>query len=229
MSTINLEKGQRITLEKRTGESLSAFCLGVNWGAIEYEAKEGGFWGIARKTVIKKKITDIDLSCVMYDDEGNLIDYVYSPLYRPELMAQFGLNSGKLVSNTGAVKHTGDDREGDMEGDDDLDNEVLTVNMDAMDDKVSKVFVFLNIVDSDDFSMIPYTRVRIYEGAPNHVENVFAEFTIEPQPVFRSKKALILGELYKKGSKWRFNPIGEAFEDVFLGQTIQRISQKFVK
>jgi len=229
MSTINLEKGQRITLERRTGELLSKFCIGVNWGAIEYEAKEGGLWGIGRKTVLKKKMTDIDLSCVMYDEEGNLTDHIYSPLYRPELMAQFGLNSGKLVSRTGAIRHMGDDKEGDMEGDDDLDNEVLMVDLDEMDDKTSKIFIFLNIVDSDDFSMIPYIRIRVYEGTPNNAETVFAEYTIQSEPTFRGKKSLILGELYKKGTKWRMNPIGEAFEDVFLGQTIQRISQKFAK
>lgn len=227
MSIINLEKGQRVTLEKKGGEPLSLFCIGVDWGAIDYETKEGGFWIFGRKTVTKKRFTDIDLSCVMYDEQGNLIDHVYSPLYRPELMAQFGLMSGKLTSNTGAIRHSGDDKEGDMNGEDGLDNEVLMVDLTAMEEKVTKVFLFLNIVDTDDFSMIPYTRIRIYEGEPRQVENVFAEYNIEPLPVFRSKKAMILGELYKKGTKWRFNPIGEAYEDVFLGQTIQRISQKF--
>ena len=32
---INLEKGQRINLEKSNGTKLQNICVGVNWGAIE--------------------------------------------------------------------------------------------------------------------------------------------------------------------------------------------------
>ena len=32
---INLEKGQRINLEKSNGTKLNNICVGVNWGAIE--------------------------------------------------------------------------------------------------------------------------------------------------------------------------------------------------
>lgn len=226
---INLQKGQRIALEKSTGEQFTRFCVGVNWGAIEYETKEGGILGIGKKTVIKTKDVDIDLSCVMYDENGNLADYVYSPLYRPELMAQFGLNSGKMMSRDGAVEHSGDDREGNREGNDNPDNEVLSVDLEKLQDDVRRVFFFLNIISDDEFSRIPYVSIRLYEGTPDRVENVYAEYDISPEPSFRGKKALLLGELYRKTDKWKFNPIGDVFEDVFMGQTIQRISQKYAK
>ena len=32
---INLSKGQKIDLRKTSGETLTNFCVGVNWGAIE--------------------------------------------------------------------------------------------------------------------------------------------------------------------------------------------------
>ncbi|MFD2144611.1 TerD family protein [Mucilaginibacter antarcticus] len=31
---INLEKGQRISLEKSDGKKLQNICVGINWGAI---------------------------------------------------------------------------------------------------------------------------------------------------------------------------------------------------
>ena len=31
---INLEKGQRINLEKSNGSKLQNICVGINWGAI---------------------------------------------------------------------------------------------------------------------------------------------------------------------------------------------------
>ncbi|MFX5839976.1 TerD family protein, partial [Acinetobacter baumannii] len=48
---INLTKGQKIDLRKTTGESLTNFCVGVNWGAIETK----GFLGLS------KKVQNIDL------------------------------------------------------------------------------------------------------------------------------------------------------------------------
>jgi len=32
---INLQKGQRISLEKTNGSKLQNVCVGINWGAIE--------------------------------------------------------------------------------------------------------------------------------------------------------------------------------------------------
>ena len=55
---INLEKGQRINLEKSNGTKLQNICVGVNWGAIEKK----GFFGT------KKEAVDLDASCAVYDD-----------------------------------------------------------------------------------------------------------------------------------------------------------------
>ncbi len=226
---INLQKGQRINLEKSTGAKLTQFCVGVNWGAIQYEAQEGGFLGFGKKTVIKEKDVDLDLSCVMYDENGNLVDHLYSPLYKPELLAQFGLNAGKLVSLTGAMRHTGDDLEGDKGGDDGLDNEIITVDLTKLGSNVHKIFFFLNNVGEEDFSQVPYAKIRMYEGTPVKVDSVYAEYNVVAEPSYKGKKALIMGELYKKDEEWKFNAVGDAFEDVFLGQTVQRISQNYSK
>ena len=55
---INLEKGQRINLEKSNGSKLTNFCVGCNWGAIEETRYEEvviseGFLGIGRKTEMR--------------------------------------------------------------------------------------------------------------------------------------------------------------------------------
>jgi tellurium resistance protein TerZ len=226
---INLEKGQRINLEKNTGAKLMQFCVGVNWGAIECLVQEGGFLGFGKRLVNRIKDVDLDLSCVMYDEKGVLVDYLYSPLYRPELLAQFGLNPGKLISLTGAMRHTGDDLEGDKGGDDGLDNEIITVDLSKLGSNIHRIFFFLNNVGSEDFSQIPYAKIRMYEGTPAKVDSVYAEYNVVSESQYKGKKALVMGELYKKGGEWKFNAIGDAFEDVFLGQTIQRISQNYAK
>ena len=97
---INLQKGQKINLEKNNGSKLTDFCVGCNWGAI---TKRGGFLGIGKQTID----VDLDLSCAMFDAKGQLVDFIYSPLYRPELLTQYGQKPGKLSSYDGALRHTG--------------------------------------------------------------------------------------------------------------------------
>ena len=216
---INLQKGQRIDLRKTSGETLTKFCVGVNWGAIEKKA----FFGLS------KNVTDVDLdlSCVMLDSSGQPCDHLYSPLYKPEILAKFGLPAGKLVSLNNALRHTGDDLAGDKGGDDGLDNEIITVDLSTIDANVAQIFFFLNNVGVEDFSQIPYAKIRMYEGTPTHVKEVFAAYNVSAEPNYAGKKAIIMGKLYKKDNEWKFNAIGDPTEDSFLGQTIQRIMQSY--
>ncbi len=218
---INLQKGQRIDLRKSGGATLNEFCVGVNWGAIE---KKGGFLGFG-KSVTQ---VDLDLSCVMIDSNGQVSDHLYSPDYKPDFLAKFGLPPGKLLSRNNALRHSGDDRAGDSGGDDGLDNEVITVNLSAVEPGISQIFFFLNNVGQEDFSMIPYAKIRMYEGTPTKVKEVFADYNVSAEGQYAGKKALIMGKLYKKDNEWKFNAIGDPTEDVFLGQTIQRIVKSYL-
>jgi tellurium resistance protein TerZ len=226
---INLQKGQRINLEKSNGNKLTEFCVGVNWGAIEYQVQESGLFGFGKKSVTKTVDVDLDLSCVMFDSNKQICDHLYSPLYKPDFLARFGLPQGKLVSNNNALKHSGDDLEGDKGGDDGLDNEIISVNLSALRSEVEQIFFFLNNVGNEDFSQIPYAKIRMYEGTPSKVSSVYAEYNVVSDPQYQGKKALIMAKLYKKDGEWKFNAIGDAFDDQFLGQTIQRIAQSYVK
>ncbi len=226
---IRLEKGQRINLEKSNGAKLTDFCVGVNWGAIETQVEKSGFLGFGKKTVTETIDVDLDLSCIMFGSNGQISDHLYSPLYKPEILAKFGLPQGKLVAKNNAMKHSGDDLEGDKGGDDGLDNEIITVNLTALDPDVTRIFFFLNNVGQEDFAQIPYAKIRMYEGTPQRVNSVYAEYNVVSEPQYRGKKALIMGELYKKDGEWKFNAIGDAYEDQFLGQTIQRIAQNYIK
>ena len=132
---INLEKGQRINLEKSNGTKLQNICVGVNWGAIEKKT----LFGLSKSV----QNIDLDLSCVLIDDQNNICDHLYSPLYRVEILQQFGLPKGKLLTSDGAMKHTGDDLEGDKGGDDGLDNEIITVDLTKLNPNVSQIFFFL--------------------------------------------------------------------------------------
>jgi tellurium resistance protein TerZ len=216
---INLTKGQRIDLKKASGATLTDFCVGVNWGGIETKA----FFGLTKKVAN----VDLDLSAVLMDMDGKTCDHIYSPLYKPEVLAQFGLPPGKLMAAGGALRHTGDDQAGDSGGDDGLDNEIITVNLAAVPANVAQIFFFLNNCGKEDFSEIPYAKIRMFEGTPTKVKEVFASYNVAAEPQYKNLRALIMGRLYRKGTEWKFAAIGDATEDGFLGQTVVRIVRDY--
>lgn len=226
--SINLEKGQRIDLRKKSGATLSNFCVGVNWGAIEVKVEESGFLGFGKKIVTHNVDVDLDLSCILIDGNGKFCDHIYSPLYRIEFLQKIGLPKGKLLTIDGALRHSGDDLAGDKGGDDGLDNEIISVDLTKLNSDVSQIFFFLNNVGKEDFSQIPYAIIRMYEGTPTVVKEVFATYNVSAEPQYRNKHALIMGKLYKKGDEWKFNAIGDPTEDVHLGLTIERILNSYV-
>ena len=205
---IRLEKGQRINLEKNNGAKLTQFCVGCNWGSII----KNGFLGLGNSV----QDVDLDLSCVMLDANGNLCDHIYSPLYRKEFLDQYGMPPGKVDSNDRALHHSGDDLKGDQDGDDGLDNEIITVDLNKISSSVEQIFFFLNNCGKEDFSQIPYASIRMYEGTPEWVKEIFAQYDV-------GKTALIMGKLYRRGGEWKFSAIGDAYPDGNLCETIKRI------
>ncbi len=218
---IRLEKGQRINLEKNNGSKLVHFCVGCNWGAIE----KRGFLGLSKKT----EDVDLDLSCAIFDTNGNICDHIYSPLYRKELLAKCGLPAGKLDTRDGALHHTGDDLKGDVGGDDGLDNEIITVDLNRVSPDVQEIYFFLNVCGQQDFSQIPYASIRMFEGTPQRVNEVFASYNVAAESKYAGMKALIMGKLYRRNGEWKFAAIGDAYDDPFVGITVQRIASNYAK
>lgn len=218
---ITLEKGQKINLEKSNGVRLTKFCVGCNWGAIV--EKRVGFLGIGRQQEVD---VDVDLSCVMVNAEGVLVDTLYSPLYRADFFKAVGLPVGKDWSADKSMFHTPDDTEGDKGGDDGLDNEIVTVDLEKVDSRIEQIYFFLNIFRPKgiDFQKIPYVSIRMFEGTPERVDAVFAQYDVAKQEQFAGKDALVMGKLYRRNGEWKFAAIGDAFADGNdLRQTIMRI------
>lgn len=222
---IRLEKGQRINLEKSGGSKLTNFCVGCNWGAIiTYVPK---FMGLMKSKEVKN--VDLDLSCIMVNERGDLIDHIYSPLYKAEGLAKFGLPPGKLDSYDRAFHHSGDDQQGDQNGDDGLDNEIITVDLTKVSSEIQQIFFFLNNYDKEDFSQIPYASIRMYEGTPTEVRNVFAEYNIAAQSQYKGMTAIIMGKLYRRNNEWKFAAIGDTFPDINFCVTLKRILKDYVR
>ena len=168
----------------------------------------------------------------MFDAEGNPVDHIYSPLYRFG-DRNVGLPNGKLDSIDRALHHTGDDTEGDQNGDDGLDNEIITVDLNRVDTKVNQIVFFLNIYNNEDFqgdfSEIPYASIRMYEGTASKVREVFASYDVATKSNCVGMRALVMGKLYRRNGEWKFAAIGDAFEDKSIVHTIVRVMKDYSK
>lgn len=197
---INLEKGQRINLEKSNGSKLQNICVGINWGAIEKK----GFFGTSKEPV------DLDGSCCIYDANKNILDTV---------------SFKKLTSSDQAIKHSGDDLTGDLNGDDGLDNEIITMDLSRLNSNANYVAFFINSFRGQDFKDIPFASIRIYEGTPTRVSEVFAKYDVANDKAFAGSVSMILGVFYKRNDEWKFNAIGVPTADRTLEQTAVTIQQ----
>ncbi|WKZ64477.1 MAG: TerD family protein [Saprospiraceae bacterium] len=201
---INLVKGQKINLKKDNGSTLQNICVGVNWGAIEKKGWLGG---------VKKEAVDLDASCVLYDNSKNAVDVIYF---------------GSLKSKDGSIKHSGDDLTGDMDGDDGLDNEIITVDFSKLSGNVEHVAFVLNSFRGHDFGTIPFASIRIYEGTPTRVNEIFATYNIAKGEGFAGHVSMVMGVFYKRNGEWKFNAIGEPTKDRKLEETIKTVQQNYL-
>ncbi|NIG56562.1 TerD family protein [Chitinophaga sp. Cy-1792] len=199
---INLQKGQRINLEKSNGTKLQNICVGVNWGAIEKKT----MFGLSKS----KEAVDLDGSCALFDENKKLLEVVYF---------------GNLHSKDFAIKHSGDDLTGDMNGNDGLDNEVITVDFSRLNTNTNYVAFVLNSFRGHDFGTIPFASIRIYEGTPSRVTEVFAKYDISGSNSFAGHVSMIMGVFYKKNGEWKFNAIGEPTKDKKLQETVETVAQ----
>lgn len=202
---INLQKGQRISLEKTNGSKLQNVCVGINWGAIE---KKGMFgFGTTKEAV------DLDASCALFNDAKQTVDVVYF---------------GSLKSKDGAIKHSGDDLTGDMSGDDGLDNEILTIDFSQLNPEITYVAFVLNSFRGHDFGTIPFASIRIYEGTAKRVNEIFATFDIAKGAGFAGHTSMVMGVFYKKNGEWKFNAVGEPTKDKKLEETVKTVANQYL-
>lgn len=202
---INLKKGSSIRLEK-DGVGLQKICVGLNWGAIEKKGFLSGLMGSGVEEV------DLDGAVSLFSG-NNASETIY---YH------------KLVSDNGAVLHSGDDLTGDLNGDDGLDNEVISIDLTRIDDHIDTIYIYLNSYQGQDFGRIPYSKLRVFEGTPDYVDNVLATFNLSAEEKFKGYVSMIMGKLVKIGNVWSFDAIGDPIAPRSIGNIVNHISDVYI-
>jgi tellurium resistance protein TerZ len=132
--TVNMTKGQKVSLAKRDGGSLSMVRMGLGWDAV----KKRGLFGSKSQSI------DLDASALLFDAGGNLVDAVW---FR------------QLRSQDGSVQHTGDNLTGAGEGDD----EAIVVDLTRLSPAVTQIVFVVNSFTGQDFSQIENAFCRLVD------------------------------------------------------------------
>ncbi len=193
---INLQKGQKISLSKESGGSLSKVVMGLGWDAKKSGGKGllGGMFGGGSSDSI-----DLDASCVMFDDNNKTVDVVYF---------------GQLKSKDGSIVHTGDNRTGDGDGDD----EQILVNLDNIPAHVKSLVFTVNSFTGQTFDAVENAYCRMVDSS-NKAE--VARYTLSSQG---SHTAQIMAKVYRHNGEWKMHAIGENG----TGRTIENLLPQII-
>jgi tellurium resistance protein TerZ len=179
---INLQKGQRISLEKEAGRGLNRVVMGLGWGMKTVQSKGFlGFGGGAREEAV-----DLDASCLLFDASGKLVDTVW---FR------------QLQSLCGSIQHSGDDRSGGGAG---ADNERITIDLNRVPAAAQVLIFTVNSFSGESFAGIPSAFCRLVDDA-NGSEIARFDLSLEGG----NHTGLIMTKLYRHNSEWKMQALGE--------------------
>ncbi|PKG24033.1 TerD family protein [Niallia nealsonii] len=176
--SINLSKGQRIDLTK-TNPGLKRAIIGLGWDTNRYD---GG------------ADFDLDASAFLANENGKVINDIDFIFYN------------NLKHASGGVEHTGDNRTGDGDGDD----EQIIIDFQKLPSHVHKIGIAVTIHDADsrsqNFGQVSNAFVRVVNE-----ENTIEILRFDLGEDFSVETAVVICELYKHNGDWKFNAIGSGF------------------
>ncbi|MDB5908501.1 MAG: chemical-damaging agent resistance protein [Massilia sp.] len=175
---ITLQKGGNVNLSKEA-PGLKKVIVGLGW---DPRATDGD-------------VFDLDGSAFMVKADGKVrgdSDFIFY---------------NNLKSTDGSVTHTGDNRTGQGEGDD----ERLVVDLSTVPAEIDKIAVAVTIHEADqrrqNFGMIGRAFIRCVNADG---EREIARYDLSEDS--STETAMIFGELYRAGSEWKFRAVGQGFK-----------------
>ncbi|PMX03695.1 stress protein [Pseudomonas sp. FW215-R2] len=173
---LTLSKQQSISLEKTAGSALTRISLGLGWDPVK-----AGFLG---KLMGSGGEIDLDASCILLDESLQVIDLVW---FR------------QLKSQDGSIQHSGDNRTGEGDGDD----ETIHVDLSRLPAAVKHLIFTVNSFTGQNFDKVEKAYCRIV-NASNKSE--LARFNLSEKG---GHTGIVMASLSRQGSDWEFKAIGE--------------------
>ncbi len=182
---VSLSKGGNVSLTKEAGSAgLTAVLVGLGWDARSTTGTD----------------FDLDASAIMCGADGKVVDDQHFVFFN------------NLKSPEGSVEHTGDNKTGEGEGDD----EAIKVAVATVPANVEKIAFPVSIYDADtrsqSFGQVRNAYIRVVNQA-NGTE--LARYDLSEDA--STETAMVFGELYRSGAEWKFRAVGQGYASGLRG------------
>jgi tellurium resistance protein TerD len=174
---ISLNKGGNLSLSK-TDPNLVRILIGLGW---DERATDGAAF-------------DLDASAFLLTATGKVRgdhDFIFY---------------NQLKSQDHSVEHTGDNRSGQGDGDD----ETLLVDLSKVSPEIEKVAITVTIHDAQtrgqNFGQIANAFIRVVNKDTN-VEVVRFDLAED----YSTETAMVFGEVYRHNGEWKFKAVGQGY------------------
>jgi tellurium resistance protein TerD len=174
---LTLSKGQNLSLTK-TEPGLTNVLIGLGWDERQTDGNE----------------FDLDASAFMLSTSGKVsgdADFIFY---------------GQMKSACSSVEHTGDNRTGEGDGDD----EALKVDLSKIPDAVQTVAITVTIHDFEarrqSFGQVSNAFIRVVNDKTGK-EVVRYDLTED----YSTETAMVFGELYRNNGEWKFRAVGQGY------------------
>jgi len=172
-----LSKGGNVSLSKEA-PTLKSVLVGLGWDA---RSTDGGDF-------------DLDASAFLLKENGKVRsdgDFIFY---------------NNLESADGSVEHTGDNRTGAGEGDD----EAINIALDKIPAEVQKISITVTIHDAEarrqNFGMVSNAYIRVV-----NLENNKEITRFDLSEDMSTETAMIFGDIYRHNNEWKFKAVGQGF------------------
>jgi tellurium resistance protein TerD len=175
--TVSLTKGGNISLSK-TDPTLKNLIVGLGWDARPTDGAD----------------FDLDASAFMVKEDGKVrsdSDFIFY---------------NQTKSTCGSIEHTGDNRTGAGDGDD----EAVIVLLDKIPADIQRVVFVVTIHDAEarkqNFGQVSKAYVRVVNKDSS---SEVARYDLSEDASIET--AMVFGEIYKHGAEWKFKAVGQGY------------------
>jgi tellurium resistance protein TerD len=174
---LSLSKGGNVSLSK-TDPNLVRILIGLGWDERSTDGVD----------------FDLDASAFLLTASGKVRgdhDFIFY---------------NQLKSQDGSVEHTGDNRSGQGDGDD----ESVQVDLSKVSPQIEKIAITVTIHDAQargqNFGQIANAFIRVV-NQDNNIEIVRFDLAED----YSTETAMVFGEVYRHNGEWKFRAVGQGY------------------
>ena len=198
MATFKLEKGGKFSIAKE----ISKIRLGIGWAKCDIDVDAHAFACIHTSSGAPS----------FYNDGSHAVSYANADLKR---------NKDKsFATPDGSFHHSGDNRTGEGEGDD----ERITIDLALLPEDIEEIMLFVTIHEAVEkgihFGMVPDSYVSLYDV--NNDAQPLAQYSLKNQ--CDGLISMQLGSMIKTDGKWAFEAVGKGSPTEGLGEIWGKLS-----